>query len=385
MYIKITPFDTLFFRTGRPFSIGLDTWADIVFPPPPSTFYGALRSYFIFRGGTLYEFRKGIHKFKEIIGEVVENGENDQKAKYGNLGLKGIFLYKDSVPYFPLPLDIVEIKRDKKLDLLCFDKKSTLFISNYSLEHYLIWQKKEQVEEAYGWIEINDFKEYLKNEKEQYKPHKDSEFFIKEEKVGIARSRTTFTSKEGYLYRIPLIRMRQNTVFLVEVEGIEGDLLPNSDVIQLGGENKVAKFEVLSEDPLKELKNLDFDFSNGFFKLYLATPAVFKNGWIPEWIKLDDFISEYKGVKLKLVACALGRPISISGWDLVKKEPKPLRKAVPAGSVYYFKILGNSVDSEKIKGIFHFQDISDRFNDIDYPKEGFGLAILGEVRLCERS
>lgn len=383
MYIKITPFDTLFFRTGRPFLIGVDTWADIVFLPPPSTFYGALRSYLIFKGGTLDKFKKGVHRFKKIIGEV-EGNDKDKKAKYGSLKIKGIFLLKGDISYFPLPLDLVKIKENKNETLkpLCFDKKSTLFISNYPLEHYLIWKKEEQVEETQGWIEIHNFKEYLKNKEEQYKLHKDSKFFIREEKVGIARNRTTFTTKEGYLYRIPLIRMIQDTSFLVEVEGIEGDLLPKSDVIQLGGESKAAKFEVLPSDPLEELKNLDFDFSNGFFKLYLATPAVFKKGWIPEWIDKDkDFAGKYNGIKIKLVACAMGKPISVGGWDLVKREPKPLRKAVPAGSVYYFKILDQQVNFERIKESFHFQNISDKFDDIDYQKEGFGLSILGEVKI----
>lgn len=40
-------FDTLFFRDGKPFSMGDDVWANGVFPPYPSTLYGALRaSYF---------------------------------------------------------------------------------------------------------------------------------------------------------------------------------------------------------------------------------------------------------------------------------------------------------------------------------------------------
>ena len=44
MIIQIDPLDTLFFRNGKPFTMGEETWADAVFPPYPSVVYGALRS-----------------------------------------------------------------------------------------------------------------------------------------------------------------------------------------------------------------------------------------------------------------------------------------------------------------------------------------------------
>ena len=66
MFIKITPFDTLFFRTGRPFSGGVDTWVDAVFPPFPSTLYGAIRSFLIFHMGTIEEFKK--ENLKKLSG-----------------------------------------------------------------------------------------------------------------------------------------------------------------------------------------------------------------------------------------------------------------------------------------------------------------------------
>jgi CRISPR-associated protein Cmr3 len=49
-------------------------------------------------------------------------------------------------------------------------------------------------------------------------------------------------------------------------------------------------------------------------------------------------------------------------------------KAVPAGSVYYFKVL-NGVNSNKIKEVFHLKNISDV-----NPEEGFGLNFIGKVK-----
>jgi len=64
----------------------------------------------------------------------------------------------------------------------------------------------------------------------------------------------------------------------------------------------------------------------------------------------------------------------------VRGAPKSSRRAVPAGSVYYFKIL-NSVSAEQLRDAFHFKSVSDNFGDAEYSKEGFGFAILGEVNI----
>ncbi|ROL57227.1 type III-B CRISPR module-associated protein Cmr3 [Bacteroidetes/Chlorobi group bacterium Naka2016] len=378
MYIKVKSFDTLFFRGGRPFSAGSDTWADKVFPPFPSTFYGALRSYLIFKWGTLGEFRSKTHKHQEVIGYV-----SDEKVEYGALKLNGLFLCQEEIPFFPLPLDLVRLKgKDIYTHLLEFKEKSKLFVSNYPLANYLIWQRKEQVDDPEGWLEINDFKDYLKNNKIDFTAFMNQELFTDEQKIGITRERTTFTSKKRYLSRIPLIRLQKDTFFIIEIEGVEKNLIPDSgDVLQLGGEGKAATLEILSSNPLRDIKDLDLDFSNGFFKIYLATPAVFKNGWFPEWINPNkEFTGKYSGIEVQLFACAIGRPVPVGGWDLVKNVSKPLRKAVSAGSVYYFKIC-NSFDSKAVKDTFHLKNISDKFEDIDYSKEGFGLAIVGEVKL----
>ena len=145
--------------------------------------------------------------------------------------------------------------------------------------------------------------------------------------------------------------------------------------MQLGGESKGARFEKLSEDLFMNINNIESSFEHGYFKIYLATPAIFENGWFPKWLNKVSFEGEYNGIKLKLVPCVIGRPLAIGGWDVVQNKPKPLRKAVPEVSIYYFKILNNS-DKENIKDVFHLKNIS----DIN-PEEGFGLSLVGEVKV----
>jgi CRISPR-associated protein Cmr3 len=118
---------------------------------------------------------------------------------------------------------------------------------------------------------------------------------------------------------------------------------------------------------------MEFELKNGYFKIYFATPSIFEKGWLPEWIDENSYCGNYNGIDLKLVACAVGKPEQIGGWNIAKGKPKPSYKLVPAGSVYYFKINGKSSPSE-IKKSFHMQNISDKNS-----KDGFGLCLLGEV------
>ncbi|MCM8808387.1 MAG: type III-B CRISPR module-associated protein Cmr3 [Candidatus Omnitrophica bacterium] len=363
MWIKISPNDTLFFRSGRPFSMGSETWADVIFPPYPSTIYGALRTFLIFERGSLREFKSG--KYKDI-------GTPDKKGTMKIIGPL-IFNFENGRTYFPAPLDLVMKKENKKKDKL-FQisklKKPEIFYAEYPLEDILIYQEREQVESAEGYIDSINFKEYLQGQSGEYILSELSEFYIPEPKIGIARDDITLSSKEGYLYRAQMIRLKKDYCLLVKINEI--DSMPEKGLFTLGGEGKTVRFEKINNNPLEDLEDMDFEPKNRIFKLYLATHTIFEKGWLPKWINEETMEGEKDGIKLKLIACAIGKCLRIGGWDMTKNEPKPMYKAVPAGSVYYFKVLSGSF--EKIKEVFHFKNIS----DIN-PEEGFGLSCVGVV------
>jgi CRISPR-associated protein Cmr3 len=195
---------------------------------------------------------------------------------------------------------------------------------------------------------------------------------LEEKKTGIKKSRKTLSSEEGYLYRIPMVKLKKEASLLIEIDGISN--CPGSGLLQIGGEGKIVKIEKKeSDNQLMTLMDINFKFENKIFKLYFATSAIFENGWLPRWVNKSTFEGEYKGIKVKLVSCAIGKFNLIGGWDLANNRPKPMYKAVPAGSVYYFKILDDT-PAEKIKEVFHLKNIS----DINL-EEGFGLSLLGEV------
>ena len=76
-------------------------------------------------------------------------------------------------------------------------------------------------------------------------------------------------------------------------------------------------------------------------------------------------------VKLKLKSAIVDRWQPISGWDLDKNCPKPIRRMVPAGSVYFFEVIeGNAKELSKL----WLKSVCDKDQDI---KDGFGLALFG--------
>ncbi len=364
MWIKIIPNDALFFRSGRPFSMGDDSWTDVIFPPHPSTIYGAIRTFLIFEKGSLKDFNEG--KFKDVIG--TSNGKEK-----GTLKIIGPFIYNEASNeiFFKTPLDLVKLKDHHEVKPLTLIDKPKIFYSDENIpENLLVFKGLTQVDEAKGWLDSISLKDYLEGKNNAFYVVENEEIFKYELKIGIARDRKTFTSREGHLYRIPMIRLKKGFGFLIKLEGIEKMKIPKKGIFQLGGDGKTVYYEEITLNPLEELENIKIELKNKIFKLYLATPAIFKNGWIPEQVLKE---AEKNEIELKLIACAIGKYIRIGGWDMAKKEPKTMYKAVPAGSVYYFKIL-NEVSFEKVKKVFHLRNISDVS-----PEEGFGLSLVGEV------
>jgi CRISPR-associated protein Cmr3 len=107
-------------------------------------------------------------------------------------------------------------------------------------------------------------------------------------------------------------------------------------------------------------------------RMILATPAVFKDGWKPGWLK-NGLRGELCRVKLRLVGISNGRWKAVSGWSLAPpRGPKPIRRMVPAGSVYFFEV-EKPGDAAPLADQW-LQSVSD---DEQEQRDGFGLAVWG--------
>ena len=116
-----------------------------------------------------------------------------------------------------------------------------------------------------------------------------------------------------------------------------------------------------------------------YVTMVLASPAIFKHGWRPAWLDDDLTGSPRRGEpQLRLRAVSIDRWRAVSGWSLIElskdqpRGPKPTRRMVPAGGVYYFEVVGEP-GAEALADIW-LRSVSDDPQD---QRDGFGLATWG--------
>lgn len=360
MRLFLKPNDTFFFRDGRPFTRGEQSEGYSMETPLPSTVMGALRTAYIAFCGDMAAFAAA--EMESVIGT--------KKSLTGaSIHIKGVFVGgNDGTLYYPTPRDLVSKKKCKDTTLFpLVESQDDTFASNSELSTHLTWDNAAmQVEHPGQSISSNILRKYLLGDKESLKLE-DADFIRDEPKVGITRNKKTLAAAESMLYRINMKRFRDSSLgFVVDVEGI--DQFPKKGLIKLGGEGKGFTYKetchepkLLSDDDLQTLcEKVD---TAGKFKLYFATHAIFDKGWNPEALHPD----------IELITAAVGNYVTVGGWDVAQGRPKGTCRAVPAGSVYYFRLI-NGASIEAILDALHYKNIGDQRT-----QEGFGLAYVGVV------
>lgn len=364
MIAEIRPLDTLFFKDGKPFSRGDETWADGVFPPYPSVVYGALRTWFISQhaGGFSEATRKKSEDIK--INQICYE-----------FGQQEILM--------PMPLDLAESKdkpaskkmeeKDKKeyevVGLIPETIENT--VSNYPCKIALMPPEKQLIEEVeQGFMAKSALITYLNTPAADFSVKKLADVVQTEPKVGIGRNYFTNAIKESMLYRVG---MRRTPAFklLVDFDLPDGATVgpEASYFIKLGAENKVAEMHIAYSDRTK-ISSGDIELKSRRFKLYLATPAIFiKNGWYPDLAAHN--------VNATLIAAAVGKPLHIGGFDMKGNKPKPMFKAVPAGSVFLYEA-AESENMDTLKEHLFGKSISEETSEEKLKNQGFGIAYIGQ-------
>lgn len=212
-------------------------------------------------------------------------------------------------------------------------------------------------------------------------------------RVHVGIDRATGTSEAGRLFSTRGLAFDDATAMLCQVGNLPDahTWTPASGSMPVGGERRIATIRPAPDAaalPLGYDPRLDaLAGSQPYIRLYLATPAIFSDGWKPGWLSLETDAQQNKTLqgtppgfepatfKLRLEAAAVGRRVAISGWNLErgKRGPKANHYAVPAGSVYFFTIVQGTLTNDII-GKLWLASICDRD---DHQQDGFGLVLPG--------
>lgn len=358
MNIRIKPLDTLFFRDGKPFTMGEDNQADSIFPPPPSVLYGSLRTAYF-----------AAHP--DELGKA--DGPGDPT---GSLKITALWMIvknaKAEEACLPMPLDLAAQEKDlkeDKTDCPVTPLGQSQLGSGCSLSPLpqILSGDLNTVSIPRGALIISELNKYLAGDTGKLTARPLNRHIIKEPKVGIAKDRITgASSREGKIYQANMIRL-DDLELAVSFTGLD---LPAHGLLKLGGEARPASYDK-ADPPGIPAPNGDAKS----FRLYLAAPAFFSNGWLPSWVDPATLTGSFGNLKLKITTAALGRAINIGGFDMKENKPKPMRRAVPEGSVYYFEILeGKFSDATEA---FHGKSVSELDNS---SAQGFGLSYVGAIK-----
>ena len=356
------PIDNFFFRSAVPFEAGGETTTIAsLFPPLPSVYAGALRPYLADPAGGARRLKIGL------------NG----------LYLNGQFLFPQPLDMYPDPTEPTELDEGD----LCL---KAMGLTPTPLSSYpLPWMptittppatKSKQNYQLY--LPAHKLTSYLQGAAQIAAFHLTDQYLCAEPQLGIAINPATGTAQDKMIYQLTCQRPQNGLQLGCEAQGLE---LTSGTIVPLGGEGKLATIHTSADTCT--IGAPPTDISQRFFKLYLATPAIFANGWLPRWINPQTyqgcFAHRNHCISVKLLSACIGRPVPCGSFGTdpqdQQRKPREMRYAVPAGSVYYFQITGERDSLADAIRLFHQKCISDYREGL-----GFDYEVFTRTRYCDR-
>lgn len=256
--------------------------------------------------------------------------------------------------------------------------------------------------QLHGWWTVAQMQDYLRGEtsnaNERFRPLPTSDLWQPEYRVGVQIDPGSFAAAEGQLYAGSYLRTDHRTRFVAWAEIADPRQARNGeaaarererkqlaalDWLLLGGEFRLARLWRSTDpgqtipDPLGDLRDPPAPPpSDGpcLLKWVLVTPAIFAHGSLPGWCvdttKDQSVRSRPIGqvclsglpARAHLVSWCLGKPRTVSGFDIVEGRAKPTMLAVPEGSVYWF-LCENRATAAALAKKLHWQPRSDFYGE----------------------
>ncbi|MFP7756011.1 type III-B CRISPR module-associated Cmr3 family protein [Thermodesulfobacteriota bacterium B35] len=373
-YRIVTPTDVLFLRGNRLFG-GAGEHGAAEMPPWPSVFAGAVASRILVDQGKIREITAHPDRAEEILAGVA--GE-DFACTFLGLTHEGRVL-------LPLPADLVAVRPDDapetyRLASIVPESTPVYLASSSPLPLLPVLRSSDRAKPAGSlWLDLEGWRRHLDGDM----PDTGSlapagELWGLDHRLGIGRDPGSRTAAEGKIYTSEAVVLTAGTAFLA---GFSGTNIPEDGLLRLGGDGRGAEVSLPSGDVLPPGVGRPEAGWDGF-RMILTTPGVFPDGWLPPGCAEEDggIFLACGGLRAELRAAALGRHGVVSGWDMANHRPKPARRVVPAGSVYWFRVAeGDSGELVELwrRGLYAAAANLDEEYRVSRRREGFSRAWFG--------
>ncbi|MGX8796165.1 type III-B CRISPR module-associated Cmr3 family protein [Fusibacter sp. JL298sf-3] len=343
-YLKITPYDTLFFRDGKPFTKNMSNRISSMFVPNPSTFHGAIFTALLAQNDTFREvfMNLGQAKKKEVHNRVLEIGT--------------VYLYeeKHDAIYMESPKDLFWNSRIVKKGVFkSLDTLSTSLKTKYYLETPDILDG-ERCDDTYVNL-YNFYYRYSNDFIRESSIKKMSDIFTSEFFTRLEIDRNKKSAKEGHLFTIEQIGFdssscNRNWHFLVEFDvdtayvskNYNCDIVPlTKGQLKLGGEQKACELNLIDVSSIPSLEHFNKCYDelcskeihhNERIKVVFTSPAVFQ----------EDPIATFNKTDFELLAVVSDKPRYIGGYDLASGQSRKMVRGYAAGTVLLLQYKGQN-------------------------------------------
>lgn len=331
-WFEVDPLDTLFFRGAEPMEPGETHVQSLEFPPLPQTLVGAVRTAALARAGV--RFASGWQNLAPAEVRASIGVDSQSPATFSLFG--PLFAYRGE-PLYPVPADWRRTKDERIVRLRLVDVASRWGVSHAAGPVGLPWLFGEPDKEAVvrGWVsatslsagdrgdELNILSvrvlEKLSSDASLTGIIEPDALFDTESRVGLALDGRR--AKEGHLYSTSHIRLRSGVTMLFGLDGVSPSVFPDTGLLQWGGEQRLVQYRERSVVTLPRAE------SGSRWLAVVPIPAE-KVDQENRTLRLDDDVvplSSWVSEKFR----------KVGGWDLAKREHKPLASWFPAGGVFY--------------------------------------------------
>jgi CRISPR-associated protein Cmr3 len=193
-----------------------------------------------------------------------------------------------------------------------------------------------------------------------------AEIVVRETRIGIGMSYRDNTTREGRLYVRDAIRLREGNCLAVGCATPPAEL--DGEVGRFGGDGRLVRFRLANGVRWPRLPAL----SGRRLKLYFASPTWLRDGTTR--VSWERMLSVYLGsaARIEVAGTAVSSSPMLGGWDLVRQQPREMRRLIGAGSVVFVEVTqGNAA---AVAESLHGRTVCD---DAAMAAAGFGLAFVG--------